>query len=334
MPVEVGRGYKFAVISLPEPRGRDGAPAPMLPLTDGYAVSQALPEHALKTWLESIGRFHRDELAQCSFFLWALARSQNPDIVDDENVTLGRRVHQLYLGVLLAIPYFSAGRLTRLTGANADGTTRAQSLTTFNRTYYTLGAPPPHVTASKLRLAARLAHALEQHDGFRRKARFERSMRAFRVACESGDLDERLHQFVRAAEGFATPANAVQFSDRLARLCAGRSRNHLQHIYRIRSGIEHLHGPYDRMPKRASKRERFRLLLKRTVEVEALARYLLTTYLLYPALWPHFESRSAIDAFWSLRPSKRRALWSTKIDFPSILRSFDSPAVAQHEADN
>lgn len=332
MPVQVAHGYKFAVLALPNQRG-GGAP-PLLALPDGYAVSQDLPANALDTWLESIGRFHRDELAQCTFFLWALAPSDNPDVLDIENKTLARRVYYFFLGLLLATPYFSAGRLTSLTGANADETTRVRSLTTFSRTWYTLGAPPPNVTASKLRLAARLATALVQHDQRPRGERFDRAMRAFRVACESAELDERFHQFVRAAEAFAAPANAHQFTDRLARLCAGRSRQHLRSIYRIRSGIEHLHGPYDRIPRRASKRERFRILLQRTLEAEALARYLLVTYLQHPALWPHFESRSAIDAFWSFPPAKRRVLWSTKLHFPSIIRGFDRTAVAQNEVNN
>lgn len=329
MPVEVEQGYKFALLALPESRGVP--PVPLLSLSDGYAVSQDLPEHALETWHDDIGRFHRNELAGCGFFLWSLAPSQDPEVLDAENETLGRRVYYLFLGVLLATPYFSAGRLTSLTGANADGTTRARSLTTFDRTYWTLGAPPPNVTFSKLKLAAKLATALTTHDGRERHERFDRSMRAFRVACETSDIDERFHQFVRTAEGFAVPANAVQFTDRLASLCKGRSREHLKQIYRIRSGIEHLHGPYDRMPKRMPKRERLRRLLQRTVEAEALARYLIVTYLRHPAMWAHFETRPTIQKFWSLPPAKRTAFWPIKLKFSSILQSFDWKAAAEHE---
>lgn len=327
MHVEVAQGHKFAVLALPESRGA-GPPA-LLSLSDGYAVSRGLPQHALETWHDSIGSLHRDELAQCGFFLWSVAPSQNPEVLDGENEILARRVYYLFLGVLLAIPYFSAGRLTRLTGGNSDGTTHARSITTFHRTNWTLGAPLPNVSASNLRLAAKLATALTQHDSREQPERFDRSMRAFRVACETAELDARFHQFVRAAEGFAVSYGADQFADRLASFCAGRSRDHLEQIYRIRGGIEHLHGPYDRMPKTLSKRERFSFLLKRTVEAEALARYLIVTYLRHPALWPHFESRSTIRAFWSLRPAKRAALWPTKLNFPSILRDFDSAAVAE-----
>lgn len=326
MPVEVAQGFKFAVLALPESRG--ARPPALLSLSDGYAISRDVPEHALKTWHDNIGSFHQDELAQCGFFLWSVAPSKNPEILDGENEILARRVYYLFLGVLLATPYFSAGRLTRITGANSDGAARARALTTFNRTYWTLGAPSPNVSLPKLRLAARLATALTQHDSRERPERFDRSMRAFRVACETADLDERFHQFVRASEGFVVPANGVQFADRLASLCAGRNSHDIEHIYRIRSGIEHLHGPYDRM-QGVPKGERFQLLLKRAVQAEALARYLIVTYLRHPALWPHFESRSAIKAFWALGPAKRAVLWPTKLKFTAILRDFDSAAVAK-----
>jgi hypothetical protein len=331
VPVEVVRGNKFAILALPNGRG-GGAPRSIV-LPDGYAVSQDLPATALDTWLENIGHFHRDELAQCNFFLWALAPSRSPEVLDDENRTLVRRVYYFFLGLLLATPFFSAGRLTSLTGANADGTTRVRSLTTYGRTWFTLGAPPPNVDLAKIRLATSLARTLSQHDRRRRGKRFERAMRAFRLACESSDLDERFHQFVRAAEGLAAPRNAVQFTDRLARLCSGRCRNHLKQIYRLRSGIEHLHGPYDRMPKGTTKREQFRILLQRTVEAEAVARYLLLTYLLNPQSWPQFDSQTTIDSFFSLSSRQRRALWPTRLHFPSILRDFDLVAVGRQDPD-
>lgn len=330
MPVDVAQGFKFAVMALPAARG--SAPPQMLDLSGGFFASHGLPQNALTTWLDGIGTFHRDELAQCSFFLWSVAQSSTPEVLDQENQQLERLVHYLLLGTLLAIPYFSFGRVTRLTGANSDGTARVRSLTTFSRTYWTLGAPQPAVSASKLRLAAKLATALVKHDTTRSRDRFDRSLRAFRVACESSYLDERHHEFVRAAEGFVVPANATEFTKRLSMLCAGRCQQHLRHIYRIRSGIEHLHGMYDRMPKGATKRERFQLALMRCVEAEALARYLIVTYLQHPDLWDHFRSRASISRFWALKRSRRTALWPTRLHFPSILKSFDGVAVRKSES--
>ncbi len=330
MPVEVQRGYKFAVISVPDSRA-GGSPAPLVQLPDGFAVSPDLPPNALDTWQQNIGLFHRQELEECRLFLWSLAPSAHPEVLDNENEELGKRAYCLFLGLLIGVPYFSAGRLTRLTGANADGTTWARQLTGFSRTYYTLGAPAPVLSTSKMRLAAQLATALHQFNLSPGRERIERSVRVFREACESPHLDDRLHQFVRCAEGLAVPRNAVEFTNRLSRVCAGRNRNHLREMYQIRSGIEHLHGPYDRLPKRLRKGQRHQGLLMRTVEAEALARYLLTTLLMNPTLWPHFRDRTTIDAFWKLPAKQFNTLWPGRLAFPSILRSFDSATVPQNQ---
>ena len=191
------------------------------------------------------------------------------------------------------------------------------------------------MSRAKLRLVAKLALALRDHDNNPGKDRIQRALRAFRQACEAPYLDERLHEFVRCAEGFANPPfgqSAVHFAARLSRLCAGRSRHDLKQLYAIRSGIEHLHGLESRLPK-VSKRRRFQLMLMRCAQAEALARHLLTTYLLNPALWRHFRDRSAIDAFWALPPSKLRGLWPSRLGLASVVRHFDSDEVRRRESE-
>src|SRR6266496_702501 len=92
MPVEVQRGYKFAVISVPDSRA-GGSPAPLVQLPDGFAVSPDLPPNALDTWQQNIGLFHRQELEECRLFLWSLAPSAHPEVLDNENEELGKRAY-------------------------------------------------------------------------------------------------------------------------------------------------------------------------------------------------------------------------------------------------
>lgn len=325
MPVDVGQGFKFAVIAVPDSRS-GAAPAPLVQLPNGYAVSPDLPAKALDTWQEDIGRFHRQELEECHLFLWSVMQSSTPEVLDNENAELCRRAYRLFLGTLIAVPYFSAGRLTQLTGANSDGIARVRQLTGFHRTFHTKGSPAPTLSASKLRLAAQLADALHQLEQSPHKHRLERSIRTFREACESHALDQRLHQFVRCAEGFATPWNRIEFASRLSRVCAGRCRSHLRQLYEIRSSTEHLHGPYARLPRSIRKAQRHQVLLMRTVQAEAIARYMLTTILTNPALWPHLRDRKRIVAFWKLPTKQFRMLWPGRLAFPSILRAFDPTA--------
>jgi hypothetical protein len=325
-------GYKFAVLSLPDLRAEKDFGS-FFPAGDRLAATSGLPDGALDTWQESIGRFHRDELDETSLFLWATGLSVAPEVLDQENEDLKRSVYRFYLGLLVAVPYLSSGRLTSLTGANADGVARVRSLTTYPRTYFTLGAPTPRITMSRIKLAATLAHAIKVHDEKCGQSRFTRCLRTFREAMESPYLDQRLHQFVRCAEGFAVPPfkqSGKQFAKRLKRVCAGSAQRQIEQMYTIRGGIEHLHGPYDRLPPMSTRKQWTRVLV-RTVEAEALARYLILTYLTHTDLWSHFRRRADIDDFWNFKPRDFKRLWPTRIAFASIQSSFDYHALSGNE---
>jgi hypothetical protein len=283
--IELAIGFKFAALAVPEVETGFGA---LALLDDGWAASTSLPEEALSTWKDGIGQFHADELSQTQLFLWKIAKSALPEVLDGENEKLKHSVYRLWLGVLLASPNLTCGRLTSLTGANADGTARVRSLQTYHRTWRTAGTTPQTLTLARLKLAAQLASALEVHPELPGH-RMVRALRAFRQACESPELDVRLHQFVRCLEAFVMPRignSAECFADRLRELCAGRAHADLKECYVIRSGIEHLHGPFERMPKRLRGTKDARLAL-RAVQAEGMARYMLTYYLLHQSLWPH-----------------------------------------------
>ena len=135
-------------------------------------------------------------------------------------------------------------------------------------------------------------------------------------------MDVRLHQFVRSIDAFLNSHKAEQFSKRLGLVCAGRCKAALDELYGIRSGIEHLHGPYKRMAKNP-RGGRLLRLGHRCTQAEAIARYMLQTYLLRPSLWPTFEQVSSIDAFWNAPTGRLRSLWGPPLHFPSILRHFE-----------
>ena len=315
--VGIARDYKFALLAVAE---GGGAPQQLTRLSSKYFASAVLPDGVLETWRTNIGALHTKELEQTHLFLWALKRSKAAAVLDRENDRLAEDVYRLYFGLLLSVPYFSHGRMTLLTGANADGVAaRARTFTFYGRSYRTLGAPHAHVSVARLRQAADLARALKALDRTRHRWRIERSLRAFREACEADRLDQRLHQFVRCAEGFVAPYNAEQFSSRLRRLCVGHCLPALKQLYAIRSGIEHLHGPYDRFPKPG----KVARLLQRCVQAEILARFLVTVYLQNSLLWPWFRDRNTVVAFWALSKKQMKELWPVRLAFPSATTVLD-----------
>jgi hypothetical protein len=318
--VAVAVGNKFAVIAVPESEA-GYAPAPVINLDNGFYVSHALPAAALDTWTESLGSIHIRELARTGLFLWSLRESATPEVVDGENEPLERDAYRLYMGLLIAISNFGSGRLTAVTGGNGTGVARARTLTTYPGTYRTAGSSSPPLTISRLRRAASLALALRQHTNASDN-RAVRAIRAFRQAAEAKEIDTRLHQFVRCIEGFTNPRDAKQFSGRIARVCAGPCRSPIRELYSIRSKVEHLHGPYAGMQKRP-RGGRWLRLVQRSIQVEAVSRYMLQSYLLRPALWPTFETASTLNAFWALPVRQLRSRWGPRLDFPAILRGFN-----------
>lgn len=209
--VEITLNHKLAVLAVPESRA-GGSPWAALPLEGGYALSAALPAHAVETWAVDIGRFHSKELEECTLFLWATAPSATASIFDHENELTASSVLRFFVGILLATPYYSCGRLTLLTGANSDGTARARSLTTYNRTWHTLGAPEADFTTPKLRLAARLALELDRHDRYRFKDRMARAVRCFREAHGAPALPPSTQRCRRMAVRRRTPARPADGS--------------------------------------------------------------------------------------------------------------------------
>jgi len=304
-------GHKFAILAVSDCRAGP-SPSAVADLGKGYAMSRVLPSGALKTWATQLGSIHESELRKCNLFLWATAPSDSPGILDGENNALQRRVYQLYLGLLIAMPYLRHGRLTSLTGSNIRGEAGVRSLTWYSGTYYTIGSPRAPLTIQRARDAAAIASALATHSS-QPGHRMVRALRTFRQATESPELDVRLHQFVRAIEAFIAPPfgrSAEHFADRLATVNWGRGRPVALELYKIRSAIEHLRGPYDAMPKRPAG-GKSRRMARRIIEAETIARYLLFTYFSHRELWPHFLSRETVDALWvRSAPELRKALGS------------------------
>lgn len=324
----LNKGTKFACLAVAESRTTMSA---LMDLGDGLAISGALPPGALKTWHDGIGSFHQQELAATGLFLWALKSSTSPDILDGENASLGVRAYRLYLGVLLAVPYFANGRLTAMTGANADGTPRVRSLTWYHRTYHAVGTPIAPLTLARARDSATIAKALEKHSSDPRH-RMVRALKAFRLGAESHELGDRLHQFVRTIEAFVVPppkGSAVHFGRRLAPLLKPRGFAVAKELYDIRSAVEHLRGPFGGLPRHPRGGKRLRLLV-RAIEAEVIARYLLFTYFTNRSLWSQFADKHAAEAHWASGAPDLLAAAGDPIPLLRLRKSLDAKAIRRY----
>lgn len=329
-PIAIRKGYKFAVLAVAQSTAGP-APTPLFEdVKRRLAVSTALPAEALRTWQADIGRIHSDELANTKLFLWAVRKSKHPDILDSENRTLQRDVYRLYLALLIATPHFSNGRLTSMTGANADGVARVRALMSYNRAFRTAGATTARLTIERIKDAFALASALRIHSADPGN-RMVRALRAFRQAHEASELDLRLHQFVRCIEAFIAPpsrGSAVHFANRAGMFTNGRTLSVLKELYDIRSAVEHLRGPSGGMAKKPRGGYRYRLI-HRCIQAEALSRFLVHGYLSHRNLWPHFRDRDSVNVFWDLPDATRTALWPERISLINVNKSINRAEVVR-----
>ena len=91
-------------------------------------------------------------------------------------------------------------------------------------------------------------------------------------------------------------------------------------LYRLRSWVEHLHNPLDRLAgdDRDEKQTHF---LLRTLQAEAIARHCLRTFLLSRLLQRQFRDDASRRAFWEKTDAERRALWRAPLDLDAVTAS-------------
>lgn len=313
--IAVAKGYRFAMLAVSH-SSSGGSPRPLILLDERFAVSNDLPAGVIEDWGEMIGTRHRWELEQASLFLWATA-------AEGDSANLRRAVLQLYYGLLLAVPFLNHGRMTLFEGSNFDGSLRVDQVLPYHRTWSVAGSPSVSLTVSRVRHAHRIALALADIDGSSAFERLDRVLRTFREGCEASTADARLHQFVRATEGFTVPWKNTDYAERMGEFCKGRAYPYLLELYNMRGSIEHLRGPYRWMPKSLTQRGRLLRLFQRAMLAELLARTWIYHFLLTPSLWSNFSTFEGATRFWKLAPRERARRVGWCVDVPGALRLFD-----------
>jgi len=104
----------------------------------------------------------------------------------------------------------------------------------------------------------------------------------------------------------------------------------MEQLYKIRSAVEHLHGP-EKEVAGTTERERHLSVLKHVAEAEALARYCIQHLLLDRTLWPNFESDSALAMFWKLDPAAQSKKWGQPLRLDAVAEAFKPNLVRDPE---
>ncbi len=319
--------HKYALIALAV--GVDESVPEVLALGDGLhatrAITLSVPDH-WKGWLGSLGW---DELHKASLFLWAVAPTSAPDLLDGENAALQTRAFMLYYGLMLAAPRIATGgRGIVLTGAHGTDVDVRQHgwVPVLLRNQGVLWDP---IRQAELEEAATLGNALgavQDLQGFRR---LRATVKCFYAGLQAEDPAERIHEFVRAIEGCILPERGkteAQFASRTELFVGPREHEWARALFNVRSAVEHLN---DRLESVAMpvRQEAIIRILQLAHEVQAVARFCLRRIFSDGVLREHFRDDQTLGAFWSLPEEARRNLWGEPLTLAEVRAEFDAELV-------
>jgi len=326
MNLPVPANHKYGLIAL------DGAAAfeDPLDLGNGYfALPRGLLELPLH-WKEWLGTIRTDRIERAGLVILATVPTEQPDVLDRDNEVAGRRVDNLFWGLLAAGHLRFEGEGTRLSGAHGrDGIDVRQE----SRTMLVLrlsGIRTSYVSEADCRRAAFLAAQVTTLLGSPGMRPLKLALRTFMLGFSENDLGQRIHQFVRAvADGIANSWRNDEFK-RKARLFVGDRRDDTEtcrQLYVMRSNAEHFNEPDERIEPRLPVRDGLLRGYRRAFEAEFLARYCFARVLERPNLWQYFVSKERLNTFWALESNVRAELWGPLMDLTAALSSFDSALV-------
>jgi hypothetical protein len=288
-------------------------------IDDGVRVSQTLAVGLGEYWPEQLGTLTMEEIRETGLVLYVTAPAANPRLVDSENDALKRRLDNVLNSLLVCgVPSFGKGFV--FIGANVGGEIDVRTYGSVAPLWATAGLPDFVVGMSELRRAVKLNRRLQQiqtaQDG--RWGRLRRGVNTLLKANkEPNSYGDRLHQLVRTAEALIRPRvghSQYDFAHRGQTFAvpSAETQKILLHLYELRSHVEHLHDPMERL--QGSRDERIGMVNLRTRQADVLARFAVGHVLDSDSLCEAFSSDDRIDQFWSLNDHERAARWGDRVD--------------------
>jgi hypothetical protein len=159
-----------------------------------------------------------------------------------------------------------------------------------------------------------------------------RALQSFRDGIEERNVAEKLHQFLRCVEGFIIPEQGNTQSRLKSRTEVFIGPGHHERVtewFNIRSAVEHLHPPDDTVPGEDVRTRRLRIM-RRALEVEAVARHCLQRVLLNAELRGRFLTDDDIEAFWDAARDDRQGMWGEPLDLGQVEDSFEERFIDGH----
>lgn len=288
-----------------------------------------IPQH----WRDWIGSLKIESIEKASLFLLTKKHSKHPDHLDEDNEICKKRVGSFYWGLLLTGFVNCYEKPFSLTGAKWDDGIDVRQLGDFNQPRLPIGLLPENIGIERLREAAQIANLLPSLDGPGRFDRFSRILHSFYAGLLDHNPASSLHQFVRCIEGFIYPTTGKtknQFCSRTEIFLGTRHHSLAAQLYNIRSSIEHLHDPFRDIKENTERKKRL-ILLQRSIEAEAIARFCIKRALTRKDIHKWFENDDKITEFWKLDTDKRQKIWGAPMSIIDVSSKFREDFVSDEE---
>jgi len=318
---ELRAGDKFSCIAFKSVAVDDSLAKQPLDLGGDF---WALPNHPFtldKHWREWIGKIKAEEVDRCNLFLVATKHSTRPDVLDDENQTLSRRLNRLLHGLLLqGIPDHVDGFV--LTGAKVADETHIRQYGEMKQFYSSAQSPRVRFTVNSCKKAKEFEQGYASIETSRNFFRVRNGMSALSRGISEPVMQDRIHEYVRSLEALTKTEVGKSESQFIHRcqtfaVASAESRAILGESYKIRSAVEHMNLVDDIFPGR-SLDEIKAVVAQRIRQIEALVfsvYFKIATSSRYAKM---FETDTAIDYFWAKPDHERRSIWGTPIKISEI----------------
>ena len=319
---------KFALIAMRTANNLPGAPIELIP---GLWASSAPLIPMGSHWREWLGSIRIEQIERCNLFLAVKSPSQNPHILDQENLDLENVIWKYYVGMLLAARFVTDGKPLLATGARRDLEFQIRQTFDLDRPAHPSADLLHRLSIQEMCRGAEIGR--EIHEFFQALPpsgawRLNRILSLYTTSRSILEIVDQIHQYTRCLEGLTVPpirGTRKVFAERCTLFGGQPNRGIFEDIYGVRGEIEHLH-EY-RYLEIFNRSVRLNLLIKAGI-AEYVARCSLSRIFDQPRLWPHFWTTPTIEAFWQLDSSERLRLWGPPVNPLDGMAGFDETLIS------
>jgi hypothetical protein len=308
-------GERFALIAI---ETRSEVDLPLTELTPGLWVSSTSMIGLDQFWESVLGTAKIDNFRSCTLSL--LVKECSTDVAIDQ--VLRDRVWRFYTGLLLADRFGTDQDPFLICGESKIDGLNVHQVDALDAARHAAANRWHGVTTDEVRRGAIIGRPVQQFPWVG-APRLNRVLSLYLEARTLLDWMDRIHQYTRCLDGLTIPpggGTGKKFADRMTLIVGSAHRDLFEEIYAVRGAIEHLReNDYTEPFNRAGRID----LVKKAGIVEHVARMALVRILETTSLWPHFQRKDSLLAFWDLPIADRQQLWGATIDPMGGVAGFD-----------